>query len=147
MSKTYYDEACRKVSGFEKMAVHFMQRLVIDGRSKSTHENYLRQMAKMALHCGKTPLEMEPDEIDNYLYFVVNRDTDSQSSFKHLVYGMRKLYKLNECDHLHIILPSIKRPQKLPVVFQSKRSNACSKHQKYCETGSCWGSFTIPEFG
>ena len=60
-----------------------MQRLVIDGRSKSTHENYLRQMAKMALHCGKTPLEMEPDEIDNYLYFIVNRDTDSQSSFKH----------------------------------------------------------------
>ena len=110
MSKTYYDEACRKVSGFEKMAVHFMQRLVIDGKSKSTHENYLRQMAKMALHCGKTPLEMEPDEIDNYLYFIVNRDTDSQSSFKHLVYGMRKLYKLNECDQLHITLPSINRP-------------------------------------
>jgi len=63
MSKTYYDEACRKVTGFEKMALHFMQRLVIVGRSRSTHENYLRQMAKMALHSGKTPLEMEPDEI------------------------------------------------------------------------------------
>jgi site-specific recombinase XerD len=120
MSKTYYDEACRKVSGFEKMAVHFMQRLVIAGRSKSTHENYLRQMAKMALHCGKTPLEMEPDEIDNYLYFIVNRDTDSQSSFKHLVYGLRKLYRLNERDALHLTLPSIKRPQKLPVIFSTE---------------------------
>ena len=100
MSKTYYDEACRKVAGFEKVAEHFVKRLVIDGRSRSTHENYLRQIAKMALHCGKTPLEMEPDEIENYLYFIVNKDTDSQSSFKHLVYGLRKLYKLHEYDHL-----------------------------------------------
>jgi hypothetical protein len=106
MSKTYYDEACRKIEGFEKMASHFLKSLVIAGRSRSTHENYLRQMAKMALHCGKTPLEMEPDDIDNYLYYLVNRDTDSQSSFKHLVYGLRKLYKLNEYEHLHISLPT-----------------------------------------
>ena len=130
MSKTYYDEACRKIEGFEKMANHFLQSLVIAGKSKSTHENYLRQMAKMALHCGKTPLEMEPDEIDNYLYFIVNRDTDSQSSFKHLVYGMRKLYKLNECDHLHITLPSINRPQKLPVVFSTEEIKRLLKAPK-----------------
>ena len=82
MSETFYDEACRKVAGFEKMAGHFIKRLVIDGKSQITHRNYVRQMAKMALHCGKTPLEMEPEEIDNYLYFVVNRGTDSQSSFR-----------------------------------------------------------------
>ncbi len=40
MSTTYYDEACRKVEGFEKMAEHFIKRLVIDGKSRSTHENY-----------------------------------------------------------------------------------------------------------
>lgn len=120
MNNTYYDEACRTIDGFEKMAVHFIKRLVIDGKSRSTHENYLRQMAKMALHSGSNPLEMEPDEIDNYLYFIVNRDTDSQSSFKHLVYGLRKLYKLNERDDLHLSLPSIKRPQKLPVIFSTE---------------------------
>lgn len=120
MKNTYYDEACRKVDGFEKMAVHFIKRLVIDGQSRSTHKNYIRQMAKMALHCGSNPLEMEPDEIDNYLYFIVNRDTDSQSSFKHLVYGLRKLYRLNERDDLHLTLPSIKRPNKLPVIFSTE---------------------------
>ncbi len=130
MIKTYYDEACREVTGFEKMAVHFMQRLVIDGRSRSTHENYLRQMAKMALHCSKTPLEMEPDEIDNYLYFLVNRDTDSLSSFKHLVYGLRKLYKLYEYDHLHITLPSIKQPRTLPVIFSSEEIKRLLKAPK-----------------
>lgn len=124
MSTTYYDEARRKVEGFEKMANQFMQRLVIEGKSRSTHENYIRQMAKMSLHCGATPLEMEADEIENYLYYLVNRDTDSQSSFKHLVYGLRKLYRLFERDDLHLTLPSIKRPGKLPVVF------SCSEVKK-----------------
>jgi len=130
MSKTYYDEACRKVTGFEKMAEYFIKRLVIDGKSRSTHENYIRQIAKMSLYSGKTPLEMEPDEIENYLYFIVNKDTDSQSSFKHLIYGLRKLYKLNECDHLHITLPSIKRPQTLPVIFSMEEVRRLLKAPK-----------------
>ncbi len=115
--RTIQDEACLKVNGFRQMAEQFMQRLVINGRSRSTHENYLRQIAKMAIFCEKNPLEMEIDEIEAYLYHVVDRDTDSQSSFKHLVYGLRKLYKLFEKDELHISLPSIKRPQKLPVIL------------------------------
>jgi len=36
------------------------------------------------------------------------------------VYGLRKLYKLNECDHLHITLPNINRVQKLPVIFSAE---------------------------
>lgn len=131
MSTTYYDEARRKVEGFEKMATQFMQRLVIEGKSKSTHENYIRQMAKMSLHCGHTPLEMEPDEIENYLYYLVNRDTDSQSSFKHLVYGLRKLYKLFEMDDLQLSLPSIKRSGNLPVVFSSQEVKRLLKSPKY----------------
>lgn len=117
MKENYYDEACRKVAGFEKMADYFIKHLVVDGKSEGTYRNYVRQMAKMTIHCGKTPLEMEQKEINDYLYFVVNRDTDSQSAFKHLVYGLRKLYLLNEYDHLYITLPSIKNPKRLPVVF------------------------------
>ena len=130
MKETYYDEACRKVAGFEKMAEHFIKRLVIDGKSQTTHKNYLHQMSKMALHSGKTPLEMEPEDIENYLYFVVNRDTDSLSTFRHLVYGLRKLYKLNECDHLHINLPSIKRPIRLPVIFSMEEVRRLLKAPK-----------------
>lgn len=120
MKETYYDEACRKIVGFEKMAKHFIKHLVINGKSENTYKNYLHQMTRMALHCGKTPLEMDQEEINDYLYFVVNRDTDSQCAFRHLVYGLRKLYLLNECDHLHISLPSVKRPQRLPVVFSKE---------------------------
>ncbi len=57
--RTIQDEACLKVKGFRQIAEQFMQRLVINGRSRSTHENYLRQIAKMAIFCEKNPLEME----------------------------------------------------------------------------------------
>ena len=130
MKETYYDEACRKIAGFEKMAEHFIKRLVIDRQSQATYKNYLLQMSKMALHCGKTPLEMEPEDIENYLYFVVNRDTDSLSAYRHLVYGLRKLYLLHECDHLHISLPSIKRPQRLPVIFSMEEIRRLLKAPK-----------------
>ncbi len=55
--RTIQDEACLKVKGFRQMAEQFMQRLVINGRSRSTHENYLRQIAKMAIFCEKTLLK------------------------------------------------------------------------------------------
>ena len=47
---------------------HFLKSLVIAGRFKSTHENYLRQMAKMALHCAqKLPVIFSTEEIKRLL--------------------------------------------------------------------------------
>ena len=51
---------------------------------------------------------------------VRSQDTDSLSSFKHLVYGLRKLYQLFDKEELHLALPSIKRPDKLPVVLSKQ---------------------------
>ena len=51
MSKnTIYSEACNKIAGFQKMGDEFIRKLVINGKSRSTHENYLRQIAKLAMH-------------------------------------------------------------------------------------------------
>jgi hypothetical protein len=56
MSKiTFFQQACNQIEGFSSMSEHFMRQLVINGKSKSTHENYLRQMAKLSLHYGKSP--------------------------------------------------------------------------------------------
>ena len=79
---TIFKQACNKVEGFAAMGEHFMRQLVINGKSKSTHENYLRQMAKLALHYGKSPLDLESIELEEYLYFLVQKDTSgSQSAF------------------------------------------------------------------
>ena len=121
MSKsTIYFEACNKVVGFQQMGNEFIRKLVINGRSKSTHENYLRQMAKLAMYYNRMPLDIETDELEEYLYHLIQKDTDALSSYKHLVYGLRKLYILFGKDELHLALPSIKRSNKLPVVLSKQ---------------------------
>jgi site-specific recombinase XerD len=118
MSKvTIYQEACNQVKGFQEMGETFMRRLVIDGRSKSTHENYLRQFAKLALHYKQLPLRLDTADLEEYLYFLIQNDTASQSSFKHLIYGLRKLFLLFDQEELHVCLPKISRSKKLPVVL------------------------------
>ncbi len=118
MSKsTFYLQACKNVPGFRAMGEEFMRKLVINGRGKSTHENYLRQMAKLSLYYKQTPLKLRIDQLEEYLYHLVQADTESKSSFKHLIYGLRKLYYLFDKGHLHLLLPSIKRVDKKPVVL------------------------------
>lgn len=118
MSKnTIYLQACNTVAGFSKMGEEFTRKLVINGKAKSTHENYLRQMSKLALHYNRIPLEISVNELEEYLYHLCKKDTDSLSSFKHLVYGLRKLYYLFDKETLQVSLPSINRPKKLPVIL------------------------------
>jgi len=132
MSKiTIYLDACNKVFGFREMGEEFKRKLIINGKSKSTHENYLRQMAKLALHYNKTPLELEIDEMEEYLYFLVKKDTEAMSSFKHLVYGLRKLYALFGKDELMLHLPMIKASNKLPVVLSKEEVKRLLKAPKH----------------
>ena len=131
MSKsTIYQEACNKVEGFQEMGEKFLRKLVINGKSKSTHENYLRQMAKLALHYERTPLELEVNDLEEYLYFLIQNDSSSQSSFKHLVYGLRKLYFLYDKEELLLKLPEISRPRKLPVVLSKSEVKRLLKAPK-----------------
>lgn len=120
MSKiTIYSRACQEVAGFEKMGEEFTRKLVINNRARSTHENYLRQMARLSLHYGRNPLELNYNELEEYLYFLVKKDTDSMSSYKHLVYGLRKLYRLFDKEELLLHLPRLRASGKLPVVLST----------------------------
>ncbi|MBA7584088.1 hypothetical protein ES708_26041 [subsurface metagenome] len=121
MSKiTIYSKACNKVADFQQMVEEFIRKLVINNKAKSTRENYLRQMSKLSLYYNRTPMELEIGELEEYLYLLIQKDTDSLSSFKHLVYDLRKLYQLFDKEELHLALPSIKRPDKLPVVLSKQ---------------------------
>ncbi len=128
MSKvTYYSQACYKVLGFQQMSEEFIRKMVIHGKSKSTHQNYVRQMAKLALYYERLPLDLEVDELEEYLYYLIERDTDAQSSYKHLVYGLRKLYQLFGKEDLELSLPEIDRSNKLPVVLSGQEVKALLK--------------------
>jgi site-specific recombinase XerD len=121
MSKnTIYWQACQKIPGFKSLGEEFTRKLVINGRGKSTHENYLRQMSKLSLYYGRTPLELEIDELEEYLYHLIQKGTDSLSSYKHLVYGLRKLYRLFDREELVLSLPKIKASGRLPVILSTQ---------------------------
>ena len=60
-------------------------------------------------------------------------DTASQSSFKHLIFGLRKMYALFEKEELLIKLPKLNRDKKLPVVLSTTeiRQLLCAPNNLY----------------
>lgn len=115
---TYLNRACSEVSGFGEMLQRFERNISVLGRSARTFDNYSRHVAAMALHFGCLPTELEADQVQDYLYLLQQRSkTPSQTYFKHTVYGLRFLLKTEGLAYEHLHLPSIARPQKLPVIL------------------------------
>ena len=91
------------------------------GRSKSTFENYARHVASISLYFGKIPTQLDPEQVQDYLYFVQKKSkTPSQSYFKHTVYGLRSLLKSEGLPYEFLHLPSIKHEKKLLVVLSKE---------------------------
>ena len=82
-------------------------------------------MAKLALYYDKSPLNLEPIELEEYLYYLVQKDiSGSQSAYKHLIYGLRKLYVLYGKEVLLVGLPQIPHSGALPVVLSGEEVKA-----------------------
>lgn len=72
----------------------------------------------MVLHFGRSPLELDREQVLDYLHFLKRRHkTPSDSFFKHTVYGLRYLYRIYDLPEHRVALPSIEGPKKLPVVL------------------------------
>lgn len=70
----------------------------------------------MYLQCDL--LELDDEVILDYLHPLKQKHkTPSDSYFKHTVYGLRYLYRIFQKQESRVILPSIERPKKLPVVL------------------------------
>ncbi len=96
-----------------------MQRSIeLSGKSKSTLTNYSRCLAHLALHFECSPTELDEEQLQDYLLFIKNQhQTPSESFFKHTIYGLRYAFKICDKKALHLKLPSIEKPKKLPVVL------------------------------
>lgn len=110
--------AKEQVEGFAMLIDRFEKKLSVLGRSESTFKNYSRHLAKMALHFGCVPIELDEDQVLDYLHFLQQEhNTPSLSYFKHTVFGLRMLCKVEGIDRSQIGLPEIKDDKKLPVVL------------------------------
>ena len=75
----------------------------------------------MALHFNCCPSELDSEQVLDYLHFCQHQHkTPSASFFKHTVYGLRAVYRLKGMNDKRIVLPSIERSKKLPVVLSQK---------------------------
>lgn len=118
---TLIAQARAQVKGFSELIDKFEKKLSVLGRSSSTFKNYARHIAKMALHFDCLPTELEEDQVTDYLHLLKNEhNTPSDSYFKHTVYGLRMLCKIEGLKPHDIGLPSIKGPNKLPVVLSKE---------------------------
>ena len=107
------------------------QKISITGKSPSLLQNYGRHLAKLALHFGCVPTDLDPDQINDYLYLIQQEHhTPSDSYFKFTVYGLRFAFRMMGLKDQHIELPSIKREKKLPVVLSREEVKRLLKAPK-----------------
>lgn len=120
---TYYTtlaQAKDLVPGFRSAYGQFHERVILDQNSKSMITNYSRSLAHVALHFGRVPHEISVDEINSYLYRMTVHEKLSSSYFKQAVFGLRYWFRLFDMEEKAILMPSIKKEEKLPVVLSKE---------------------------
>jgi site-specific recombinase XerD len=120
-------EACAKVAGYKELYERFERRMHTSGRSESTLKNYSRYIAKIALHFNCLPTVLEDDQVEDYLHELLRNSTPSESYFKHTIYGLRFLYRLEGLKEKRIALPSIQKEKKLPTVLSREEMKSLLK--------------------
>jgi len=114
-------EACQAVPGFGLQYKRLRRSIDIAGKSQTTLTNYGRCLAQMGMHLQCDLLELDDEQILDYLHTLKSkRKTPSDSFFKHTVYGLRYLYRVFERTESSVILPSIERQKALPVVLSQQ---------------------------
>ena len=132
--KTNQEEACNKVEGFREVCQTFTRKFTIAGKSESFVENYLLQISKLALFYERSPLDLSIEEVEEYLLCIRAKATPSLSTFKHLVYGLRQLYRIYHLKEMELTLPAVESPSTLPVVLSKeevRRLLLTPKNQKH----------------
>jgi len=114
---TLIQQARNQVQGFDAMYLDLEKAIVLGGHSTSTLKNYGRCIAKIALHFKKSPTLLEDEQINGYLFDLKQGKNHSLSYFKHTVYGLRFLFRINGLQNKAIKLPSLKKSSTLPVVL------------------------------
>ena len=75
----------------------------------------------MALHFNCSPLELDKEQVLDYLHYLKTQSkTPSSSYFKHTVYGLSFAYRVMGLASKGISLPSLTFPKKLPVVLSKQ---------------------------
>jgi len=119
-SKALLLRAKREVPKFKEHILKFEEQITIKSYSASTVFSYSRSIAQISLYFKKSPLDLDADEINSYLFALRQEKDLSDTYFKHTVYGLRFFYRVYNLEDRAIRLPNLKSSHKLPVVFSTQ---------------------------
>ncbi len=115
---TIIQQATQSIVSFDKVYKVLYQNTILQGKSESTFENYIRRIARISLHFNRLPEYISDDEINEYLTsLALSSKSPSRSSFKHMVYGLRYYFRHMGLNKRVVNLPSLKKETKLPVIL------------------------------
>jgi len=110
--------ALETIDGFEQVFKVIKQNTVLQGKSQSTFNNYLRRIAIISLHFDKLPEDISDDDLKDYLTgLALESKSPSRSSFKHMVYGLRFYFRHIGQNKRAINLPTLRKDTRLPVIL------------------------------
>lgn len=81
---------------------------------------FVFNLAQVSLHFKKSPLDLDADEINSYLYGLAQNKDLSDTYFKHAVYGLRFFFRVYDLEDRALRLPNLKGQKRLPVVFSQQ---------------------------
>jgi integrase/recombinase XerD len=140
---TIVQQACNKVTGFLQLYKEMERCVTITGKSRSTLTNYSRQLAHLALHYNCFPLDLDAEQVMDYLYLIKSRGTTSATFFKFTVYGLRYACRMKGLEYKQFSLPEIEKENKLPAVLNGMEVKALLKACKLLKhrliIGLCYG--------
>ena len=96
------------------------QKVRLSGLSTATLKSYGRSIAHISLFFNQIPLDLSDEVINEYLAEIRSSKNPSETYFKHVVYGLRYLFRLFGREDRAIALPQIQRSKKLPIVLYRK---------------------------
>lgn len=115
---TIVETAHLTIDGFEQVFKVIKQNTVLQGKSQSTFNNYIRRIALISLDFGKLPEDISDDELRDYLTgLALSSESPSRSSFKQMVYGLRYYFRHIGQNKRAVNLPSLKNDTRLPVIL------------------------------
>ena len=119
-AKTLVEKAKREVPDFKEHFAKFEQHATINGYAPSTVFNYSRAVAKISLHFKRSLLELDPEEVNEFLFLLAKEKKASSTYFKHTVYGLRFFFRLYDMEDRILRMPTISNDRKLPIVLSAE---------------------------
>lgn len=122
-------------NGLDQVLARMSQRMALANYAESTIASYCRSVRTLGIKIGKSLVNVEQDELHEYLLSL--KDRMSQSSWHTVLYGIKYCYvEVLDMPELVTSLPKSKREQSLPVVLNQRELGeifgACRSQKHRC---------------